>query len=127
LAHEAFVRLAGRFGNLRSEEAFQSYLRTTVVNLVRMHRRHRAVERAYASRIRVGGGTEDAPTRDVAEYEALKQALLRLPERQRAAIVLRFYEDLGDEQIAEVLRCRPGTVRSLVSRGLDRLRRFEHE
>jgi RNA polymerase sigma factor (sigma-70 family) len=45
-----------------------------------------------------------------------------LPPRQRAALVLRFYEDLSERQIAEILRCRPGTVKSLVSRGLSRLR-----
>jgi RNA polymerase sigma factor (sigma-70 family) len=48
--------------------------------------------------------------------------LLRLRQRQRAAIVLRFYEDLSDVQAAEVLRCSPGTVRSLVSRAMKTLR-----
>ena len=52
----------------------------------------------------------------------MHDALLRLPERQRAAMVLRFYEDLSDVQTAEVLRCSPGTVRSLVSRGMKTLR-----
>jgi RNA polymerase sigma factor (sigma-70 family) len=52
----------------------------------------------------------------------MHEALLRLPERQRGAIVLRFYEDLSDVQTAEVLRCSPGTVRSLVSRGMKTLR-----
>jgi RNA polymerase sigma factor (sigma-70 family) len=61
--------------------------------------------------------------RDVSEYEAMRRALLALPVRQRAAIVLRYYEDLPEAQIAELLRCRPATVRSLVSRGLDTLRR----
>jgi RNA polymerase sigma factor (sigma-70 family) len=46
----------------------------------------------------------------------------RLSARQRAAIVLRFYEDLSEAQIAELLRCRPGTVKSLVSRGLEAMR-----
>jgi RNA polymerase sigma factor (sigma-70 family) len=45
-----------------------------------------------------------------------------LPDRQRAALVLRFYEDLSEQRIAEVLGCRPGTVKSLVSRGLQALR-----
>jgi RNA polymerase sigma factor (sigma-70 family) len=50
-------------------------------------------------------------------------ALLRdLPVRQRTAIVLRFYEDLSVAQTAAVMRCRPGTVKSLVSRGVDALR-----
>jgi len=47
---------------------------------------------------------------------------LRLPQRQRAAMVLRFYEDLSDTQTAEILGCSTGTVRSLVSRGMKTLR-----
>jgi RNA polymerase sigma factor (sigma-70 family) len=45
-----------------------------------------------------------------------------LPERQRAALVLRFFEDLTDEESAAALGCRVGTVRSLISRGLATLR-----
>jgi RNA polymerase sigma factor (sigma-70 family) len=50
-------------------------------------------------------------------------ALARLRERQRAAIVLRFYQDLPDRQIAELLGCRPATVRTAIHRGLRELRR----
>jgi len=50
-------------------------------------------------------------------------ALDRLPARRRAAIVLRFYEDLAEADIAQVLGCRPGTVKSLLSRGLAQLRK----
>ena len=60
--------------------------------------------------------------RDVSEYEAMRLALLSLPVRQRAAIVMRYYEDLPESTIADALRCRPATVRSLVSRGLEALR-----
>ena len=42
--------------------------------------------------------------------------------RQRIAIVLRFYEDLSEREVSEILKCRPGTVKSLVSRGLETLR-----
>ena len=61
--------------------------------------------------------------RDVETSEAMRAALLRLPERQRAAIVLRFYEDLSDTATGEIMRCPTGTVRSLVSRGMETLRR----
>ena len=53
--------------------------------------------------------------------------MLRLPVRQRAAIVLRFYEDLSEREAADVLRCRPGTVASLVSRGMAALREHVKE
>ena len=45
-----------------------------------------------------------------------------LSQRQRTAVVLRFYEDLSEQRVAELLRCRPGTVKSLVSRGLQTMR-----
>jgi RNA polymerase sigma factor (sigma-70 family) len=118
---EAFVKLAGRFTDLRNPEAFPAYLRKTVVNLSRMHFRRRKVERTYLER----QGTQPAiqvEEPDIAEYDAMKHALLRLPERQRAALVLRFYEDLSERDTAEALGCRPGTVKSLVSRGLRAIR-----
>jgi RNA polymerase sigma factor (sigma-70 family) len=60
---------------------------------------------------------------DVPTYETMRTALLSLPIRQRAAIVFRYYEDLPETQIADNLGCRPATVRSLVARGLETLRR----
>ena len=52
----------------------------------------------------------------------LADALAVLPERQRAAIVLRYYADLPEAEIAELLGCRPTTVRTLVARGMVALR-----
>lgn len=64
-----------------------------------------------------------APTgSDPAERDALWQALRRLPVRQRTVLVLRFYEDATDADIAHALGCRRGTVRSLASRALATLR-----
>jgi RNA polymerase sigma-70 factor (sigma-E family) len=118
LVHEAFVRLFGRFRELRNPDAFGAYLRTTVVNLARSHFRRRRVERAYLER----QGRPDPAPRDVSGREELWQALHRLRPRQRAAIVLRYYEDLTEAQTADVMGCAVGTVKSLVSRGVDRLR-----
>ncbi len=58
----------------------------------------------------------------VAERDWLRAELARLPRRQRAAVVLRFYEGLDYEQIAEILGCTDVTVRSNLSRALARLR-----
>jgi RNA polymerase sigma factor (sigma-70 family) len=52
----------------------------------------------------------------------MMELLDRLPQRQRAAIVLRYYEDLSEAQTAAALGCRQGTIKSLVSRGLSTLR-----
>jgi len=121
LVQDAFVRLAGRFLHLRDPKGFEAYLRKTVVNLANSHFRRRKVERRYTEREarRSGSGTVDP---DLASREAIRAALLSLPVRQRTAIVLRFYEDLSEANTAEVMGCRPGTVKSLVSRGMERLR-----
>src|SRR5436305_3555767 len=91
LVQDAFVKLAGRFADLRDPTRFESYLRKTVVNLTRMYFRRRGVERRYLDR------AEHEPRRhaelpDVAAYQQMRAALLSLPHRQRAAIVLRYYE-----------------------------------
>jgi RNA polymerase sigma factor (sigma-70 family) len=122
LAHEAFTRAIGRLAHLRDAEAFGAYLRRAVVNLSRNHFRGRSRERAFVQRTRRREDATPSAERTVVDRDALKAALLALPERQRAAIVLRFYLDLTDEQTADVLRCRRGTVRSLVSRGMQTLR-----
>jgi RNA polymerase sigma factor (sigma-70 family) len=107
--------------HLRQPGDFSAYLRKTVVNVVMSHFRRRRVEQRYLRRLaatRQPESTEpDLPTQD-----QMQQVLLRLPIRQRTAVVLRFYEDLSDSQTAEVMRCRPGTVRSLTARGMQTLR-----
>ena len=121
LVQEAFVRLFGRLIHLRNADSFGPYLRRTIVNLSRMHFRRARVERAYLNR-QAQQPINEGQRLDVDMREDLWQALLRLPGRQRAAIVLHFYEDISEEQASEILRCRPGTYRSLVSRGIAHLR-----
>jgi RNA polymerase sigma factor (sigma-70 family) len=64
----------------------------------------------------------DSPADLIGERAALLAALHQLPPRQRAVIVLRYWEDLTDAQIAATLGCSPGTVRSQLSRALAKLR-----
>jgi RNA polymerase sigma-70 factor (sigma-E family) len=120
LVQDAFVRLVGRLRHLREPSAFWTYLRRTIVNLATSHFRHRRVERAYLDRV-AAAPAADTNSNDELD-ESMHRVLLGLPQRQRAAIVLRFYEDLSDVQTAAVLECSPGTVRSLVSRGMQTLR-----
>ena len=56
------------------------------------------------------------------EARELLDAVARLPYRQRAVVVLRYYADFSERDIADALGCRPGTVKSLASRALDTLR-----
>jgi RNA polymerase sigma-70 factor (sigma-E family) len=120
LTQDAFVKVFGRFHDLRNPDAFWWYLRRTIVNLSRSHFRHRAVERAWLSRQTADEAAPPGP--DLAERDRMRRALLTLRPEQRAAIVLRYYEDLSEADTAEALGVAVGTVKSMVSRGMDRLR-----
>jgi RNA polymerase sigma-70 factor (sigma-E family) len=122
LAQEAFIRLTGRFRHIRSPDAFDAYLRRTVVNLSISHLRRRRVERAYLERERRRPASSAETLPDVGRREELWSVLLELPPRQRAALVLRYYEDLSERQTAEILGTSVAAVRSLVSRGIEVLR-----
>jgi RNA polymerase sigma-70 factor (sigma-E family) len=117
VAQEAFLRAASRLGALRDEAAFGAYLHRAVVNRVRNRARRLRLERAHAEPPPVPYDLPDLGTRD-----RLWTALQRLPHRQRAALVLRFYLDLSEADVAERLGCRPGTVKSATARGLAALR-----
>jgi len=119
LVQDAFVRCIGRLGNLRHQDSFPAYLRQTVLNLARMHFRRRKTERSRLESV-VASTVDQGP--DLAEVESVRVALLELPYRQRAAIVLRYYCELPDAETAVILKCAVPTVRSLISRGLERLR-----
>jgi len=124
LVQDAFVRLAGRLVHLRDPDAVPAYLRRTVVNLANSNFRRRRVERRYLEHARseVVSAAGRVPDAGVEDRDQMWHALGRLPARQRAAIVLRYYEDLPETAIADLLQCRPGTVKSLLSRGLEGMR-----
>lgn len=121
VVHEAFVRVAGRLSGLRSPEAFPAYLRRAVVNQATSRARSRRRERARVERHTRLRGPDVVAEPQLPDGE-LWQSLLRLPDRQRAAIVLRYWLDLSESRVAELLGCRPGTVKSLLSRGLHAMR-----
>ena len=123
IVQDAFVKLAGRLAHLRDPGAFEAYLRRTVVNLSRSYWRRKKLERSYLTREQGAVGSEPvADGSTIEDREVLWRAMAVLTDRQRAAIVLRFYEDLSEVDVAEILRCRPGTAKSLVSRGLEAMR-----
>jgi RNA polymerase sigma-70 factor (sigma-E family) len=108
--HDAFAKVFERWSRIDRPGA---YLRTCVVNRCRDLQRRRRFERTSRDR---------PPTEQDLGADEVLDALAALPHRQRAALVLRYYEDLSEAEIADALGVRPGTVKSLVSRGLDRLR-----
>ena len=110
IAQDAFAQVFERWERLDSPGG---YLRTAVVNGARSELRKREVRR------RVGLGH---PRQVPAERDYLVDALDRLPPKRKTALVLRFYAGLSEREIAETMGVRPGTVKSLVSRGLAELR-----
>lgn len=113
-AMKAWPRIAG-------EEYWrqQAYVRRIVVNT------HLSWWRRWTSRVRVGDVPDQPSTGAddrVAERDEIHQALATLPPRQRAVLILRYYDDLSEAEIAETLGCQPGTVKSSASRGLAALR-----
>lgn len=93
-----------------------AYLRATVVNLSRGELRRWTRERVFRARFR-GEVTTTIPELDEAWH-----AVRRLPARQRAAVVLRFYEDLPIGEIAELLAVPTGTVKSTLHRAVQNLK-----
>ena len=113
--------MAGRFRHLRDANSFDAYLRRTVVNLCMSHHRRRRVERDYLSKEAARTATvSESP--DFATRDQLRVALATLPMRQRAAVVLRYYQDLPEQQVAQALGCSVTAARSLVFRAMETLR-----
>jgi RNA polymerase sigma-70 factor (sigma-E family) len=122
LVQDAFVKLIGRFAHLRRPESFDAYLRRTIVNLSYGVLRRRRLEHACLSRECTLATRSMNGLPDVEERDELWDRLHRIAPRQRAALVLRSYEDLSEEQAAEVLGCSDQSVKSLVARGLRAMR-----
>jgi RNA polymerase sigma-70 factor (sigma-E family) len=116
LVQEAFVRSVHKLSSL-PEHAIGSYLRSTVVNLWKNHIRRLAAERRRGAEPIMPGAATTLETRD-----ELWRAVTQLPRRQRACLVLRYYEDLSERETASLLGCTVGTVKSQTSRALRRLR-----
>ena len=110
LVQDCFVRLHPKWSTVEDHRA---YLRRSVVNVCHSH--HRGLRRLRRLDLRPNEPVELGA-------RELSDALAALPHRQRAALVLRFYGGLPDAEIAQALGCRPGTVASLVHRGLAALR-----
>jgi RNA polymerase sigma factor (sigma-70 family) len=110
LVHDVFVRARARL----PLEHPASYLRAAVVNACRSQQRRALVARRKAP--------VPAPLVMASELVEFRDVLLGLGLRQRSALVLRYFCDLSDAEIADVLGCRPATVRSLLHRGLTNLR-----
>lgn len=118
---DAFVKVwrAWRRGRIDSPRA---YIRRAVVNTVNSRFRRLALERRELTRRSGDARGARAADEHLSERDELFAALAKLPQRQRTAIVLRYWEDLSEAGTAEVMGVATGTVKSSVSRGIATLR-----
>ena len=124
LVSNVLGRAFERWHQVDAADNVHAYVRRMVVNEYLTWRRRSARSTPHADLVDLTDRASPTPDHggSYAERDALLGELARLPKQQRAAIVLRFYEGMSDDEIAEVLGCRAGTVRSRVSRGLATLR-----
>ncbi|HKD96473.1 MAG TPA: SigE family RNA polymerase sigma factor [Micromonosporaceae bacterium] len=116
LVQDALVRAGIAWHRILRQEDPEAYLRRTIVNL--NLNRWRRLRREQLTDAVPDTGRLDAPSHD----DAVWAALAKLPRAQRTVLVLRFYEDMSQAQIADVLGCAIGTVKSHTSRAMDNLR-----
>ena len=120
LVQEVMIKAHARWDRIAEIDAPEAYVRRMLVNEFISWRRRWARVVPVADVLATDSRPDHADA--VATRTVLDAHLSRLPQRQQAAVVLRYFDGLGDEEIADALGCRPGTVRSLVSRALATLR-----
>ncbi len=120
LLQTALAKTYLAWDRIREREAVDGYVRRVMVNTQTSWWRRRKVDE-YASDVLPERPGPDV-TDDLALHESLWAALSGLPKRQRAMVVLRYYEDLTEAQTASVLGVSVGTVKSTTSRALTKLR-----
>ncbi|WP_436788047.1 SigE family RNA polymerase sigma factor [Yinghuangia sp. YIM S10712] len=122
VVQEAFIRVHVARHRLRDPEKTLAYLRQTVVNLSRSTLRRRLMALRLLPRPQAEEPAAEEGAHNVLERDALVRVLRELPRRQREVIVLRYYADLTEVQVADLLGLSVGSVKAYGSRGLEALR-----
>jgi RNA polymerase sigma-70 factor (sigma-E family) len=120
LLQDVLERMYPRWRRIHSDP--ESYARAALANAAANRWRSRARRVAERPLHPTSQGSVPGPEPAFAERDLAVRALAELSPRMRAVLVLRFYEDMSEAQTAAALGCRPGTVKSLTSRGLARMR-----
>jgi RNA polymerase sigma-70 factor (sigma-E family) len=121
LLQTALAKTYLAWDRIREREALDGYVRRVMVNSHTSRWRRRKINEYATDDLPERGGQRDA-MEDLALHDALWTALAGLPKRQRATVVLRYYEDLSEAETAAVLGISVGTVKSTTSRALAKLR-----
>jgi len=122
VVQESFIAMHSRWRMLRNSEKAQSYLRRSVVNGSRSVLRHRQVVDRNLPRPPPDMPSAEEGAVELLERSAVVAALRTLPPRQREALVLRYYGDLSETQIAQTMGISPGAVKSHTARAMSSLR-----
>jgi RNA polymerase sigma-70 factor (sigma-E family) len=120
VVQDAFCGLYRNWGRLADPSGALAYVRSSVLNGCRSVLRRRALG-LRVTMYQPPAGSAEAAVLGREERQEVLRAVRRLPHRQREALVLRFYLDLPDPEIARVMGIRPGTVRSATHRALKAL------
>jgi RNA polymerase sigma-70 factor (sigma-E family) len=123
LVQECLMRMARRWARLGRAAHPAAYARRVLVNAAldgAVRRARRSAE--LSAREPTTTSSEEAAIDSLGERSELIAALELLPARQRAVLVLRYFNDMTETEVAETLGCTTGTVKSTASRGLERLR-----
>jgi RNA polymerase sigma-70 factor (sigma-E family) len=121
LVQDTLVRLFPKWDKVQAADVPLAYVRRSVTNAFVNERRRPASRELVLDVLPERHDTRDA-TDQLADRDEIWIMLRTLPDRQRAALVMRYFHDLPDDEIADALGCRVGTVRSLISRGLATMR-----
>jgi RNA polymerase sigma-70 factor (sigma-E family) len=124
VVQDVLLRAQQRWTRIGPMPARDAYVRRMIVNEYLSWRRKRAarvIASTHSTLDAIGTPTAD-PATGYAERDAMRTRIAALPRKQRAALLLRYYEDRTFDEIAEVLGCSAGTVRSHISRALGTLR-----
>jgi RNA polymerase sigma-70 factor (sigma-E family) len=121
----AFAKAYSRWDKVCAAEHPEAYVRRIVLNEIAGVRRYGFARRERPSeQLPLDSRSHDSPEADVVRRDEVLAALRALPPRQRAVLVLRYYEDLSEAEIARSLGCSRGTVKSQASAALASLRRL---
>jgi RNA polymerase sigma-70 factor (sigma-E family) len=122
VVQEAFIRVHAARARVREPDKLLAYLRQTVVNLSRSTLRRRLIGLKLLPKPLPNAASAEEGAYDALERDALIQALRGLQRRQREVLVLRYYADLTEAQVAAALGVSIGSVKAYGSRGIEALR-----
>jgi RNA polymerase sigma-70 factor (sigma-E family) len=122
VVQDCFIAVHGGWHRLHEEGKALAYLKQSVVNRSRSVLRHRSVADRHAPKPEPDMPSAEQGAITLLERSAVISALRSLPDRQRHALVLRYYADLSETQIAETMGISRGAVKSHTSRGMASLR-----